>query len=107
MSEFVICLTTVGSRRDAEKIARRLVREKLAACVNLLPGALSFYHWKKKLRRDREVVLIMKTAASKISSLEKELQKIHPYDLPEFVVLPMIGGSRRYLNWLKGEIRSQ
>lgn len=100
MKKFVVCLTTAPDRRTAEKMARRLVGKKLAACIQLLPGALSFYHWKGKFCRDREVVLLMKTALPQVRSLEKELLMVHPYDLPEFVVLPISGGSRRYLQWI-------
>jgi periplasmic divalent cation tolerance protein len=105
MSRYVACLTTFGSPRDAEKAARRLVRKKLVACANLLPGVVSFFFWKSRFCRDREVLLIMKTTSSKIPSLEKELHQIHPYELPELIVLPIVGGSRRYLNWLAGGVR--
>lgn len=99
-ARFVVCLTTAGSLSDGEKIARHLVKKRLAACIQLLPGVVSFYHWKGKFCRDKEVVLLMKTTSHSVRSLEKELLKIHPYDLPEFVVLPISGGSRRYLQWI-------
>lgn len=105
MPQQVICLTTVGSRRDGEKIARRLVRKKLAACVSVIPSAISFYHWKKKPCRDREAVLLIKTTKGRLKALEGELRRIHPYELPEFIVLPIIGGSRRYLRWLAAGVK--
>lgn len=105
MTSFVTCLTTVGSQRDGERIARRLVEKRLAACVNVIPAAISFYHWKKKLCRDKETILIIKTVRTKISSLERELHKIHPYELPEFIVLPIAKGSRRYLRWIRENVK--
>lgn len=101
MSSPVVCLTAVGTGRQAEKIARALVRKRLAACVNLVPRVVSFYHWKKKLCRDREVILILKTTRSKVVALEKELHRLHPYELPEWIVLPIATGSRRYLDWVR------
>jgi len=107
LTKQIICLTTVGSLQDGEKIARRLVEKRLAACVNILPGAVSFYHWKKKLCREKEVILMIKTTRRARTQLERELHRIHPYELPEFVVLPIVGGSRRYLKWLLGEGKAQ
>ena len=105
LTRHIICLTTAGSLQDGEKIARRLVEKRLAACVNVLPGAVSFYHWKKKLCRDKEAILVIKTVRTKISSLEKDLHKIHPYELPEFIVLPIAEGSRRYLRWIRENVK--
>lgn len=102
-NRFVVCLTTAASKRDAEKIARHLVEKKFAACVNVSP-VLSFYTWKKKLCRTSEVLLVIKTASSRARLLEVELQKIHPYELPEFVVLPIAGGSRKYFQWITGSV---
>lgn len=68
--------------------------------MNIVPGVTSVYHWKKKLCREREILLILKTTASRVKPLERELQRIHPYELPEFLLLPIIGGSRAYLDWV-------
>ena len=92
--------------RDGEKIARQLVKKKLVACVNVIPGVASFYYWKKKFCRDREVLLVIKTIRSKLSLLEKELHKIHPYELQEFIALPISGGSRRYLKWIESGVKA-
>ncbi len=105
MLKTVVCLTTVGKRKDAERIARRLVAGKFAACVNVVAGLVSHYRWKGKICRDAEFLLVMKTAASKVKRLEKELRTIHPYELPEFVVLPIAGGSSRYLKWILEGVR--
>src|SRR5262245_45784511 len=100
MAKCVVCLTTAGKRKDAERIARHLVAGKFAACVNVIPGLVSHYRWKGKVCRDAEFLLVMKTTASKAKRLEKEIRSIHPYELPEFVVLPITGGSPRYLKWI-------
>jgi len=99
--KYVICLTTVGSRADAARIARAVVRRRLAACVTVIPGSFSLFMWKKRLCQERECLLILKTSRFRRASLEAALKKIHPYKLPEFLVLPVSGGSRRYLNWIR------
>lgn len=100
MRRVVICLTTVGKRKDAERIARRLVAGGFAACVNVVPGLVSHYRWKGKMCRDAEFLLVMKTASTKAKRLEKEIASLHPYELPEFVVLPVSTGSSLYLKWI-------
>jgi periplasmic divalent cation tolerance protein len=100
MPNCVVCLTTVAKRKDAEKIARHLVERRFVACVNVVPGLVSHYRWKGKVCRDAEFLLMMKTTGAKAKRLEKELTKIHPYELPEFVVLPFKKGSPRYLAWI-------
>jgi len=101
----VVCLTTVAKKRDAEKIAAHLVERRLAACVQIVPGLTSHYRWKGKVRRDREFLLVMKTKASKTKVLEMEMAKVHPYELPEFVVWPLKAGSARYLAWIAENTR--
>ncbi|HEX5038403.1 MAG TPA: divalent-cation tolerance protein CutA [bacterium] len=100
-SKCAVCLTTVAKRRDAERIAAHLVKRRLAACVQIVPGLTSHYRWKGKVCRDAEFLLVMKTKSSKTKILEREVAKIHPYELPEFVVLPLKAGSAAYLAWIK------
>ena len=97
---FVLCLTTVNSSKKAEKMAAFLVKKRLAACVSVVPGLTSFYHWKKKFCREKEVLLFIKTKKTMVLRLERELLKIHPYELPEFVVLPISGGFKKYFSWI-------
>lgn len=101
MPKSVMCLTTVATRKDAEKIAGLLVKGRFAACVQIVPGLVSHYRWKGKVCRDAEFLLVMKTTVSKAKRLEKELGRIHPYELPEFVVISLDGGSKRYLAWIR------
>jgi len=94
----VMCRTLTEGRR----IARRVVEKRLAACVNIvLSPAESFYTWKGKLEKAREYLLVMKTTARCLSELEKEVKRLHSYDLPEFIALPIAAGSNGYLSWLQ------
>ncbi len=99
-SSYVVCFSTVAKEKDAERLARDLIAAKLAACVTILPRAVSIYSWKKKLRRDPEFVLMMKTKKSRVTALQKRLLVLHPYECPEFVVLPILAGSAAYLRWI-------
>ena len=103
--EAVIVLTTLGADADAAALARTLVEERLAACVNVLAPMTSVYRWKDRLEEDREQQLVIKTLASSVSALEARLRELHPYDLPEFLVLPVSGGSEAYLRWVADNSR--
>jgi periplasmic divalent cation tolerance protein len=96
----VIVLTTIGADADAVSIARTLVDERLAACVNVLPAMTSIYRWKGNVEVDREQQLLMKTTADRVVSLEARVRQLHPYDVPEFLVLPASGGSQAYRHWV-------
>jgi len=102
----VVVLVTCGSRREAGKIARRVVEQKLAACVNVLETPLhSTYRWKGKIEQAREFLLLMKTSRRRLNALRAEVQRLHSYDLPEFIALPIVSGSPRYLAWLEDCLR--
>lgn len=96
----IVTLCTVPDRESGERIARALVEERLAACVNLLPGVASFYRWEGKVEEASEMLLIIKTGVSRFDVLKKRIQELHPYDLPEIIALPIIHGDRGYLNWI-------
>lgn len=104
MTDKVIVLTTCGKSEDAEKIAQALIEKRLAACVNVVAGVRSYYRWQGKIENDNEFLLIVKTARGLVDSLRQELEKLHPYDLPELVVAPIIDGSPNYLAWLEQEV---
>ena len=97
---FFIALTTLPIDHDAEALARALVDERLAACVNILAPMRSVYSWKGVTETADERQLLMKTTAERLPALEARLRKLHPYEMPEFVVLPIAEGSRDYLSWL-------
>jgi periplasmic divalent cation tolerance protein len=93
MSDAAIVLTTLGADADAAALARTLVEERLAACVNILPPMTSVYSWKGQLEQDRERQLIIKTTAVRVAALEARLRALHPYQLPEFLVLDAVAGA--------------
>jgi periplasmic divalent cation tolerance protein len=99
-----IVLSTAGSREEAEKIAHALVENRLAACVNLIPGLTSIYHWQGKVETADETLLLIKTTAEKLEGLQSALRDLHSYDVPEFLVLPVEGGSEAYLRWLLASV---
>ena len=98
--EYVIVLTTIGVDVDPATIGMRLVEERLAACVNALPEMDSFFRWHGAVERDQERQLVIKTTRSRLAALEQRLHEMHPYELPEFLVLPVQQGSEAYLNWI-------
>ena len=106
-SDYVIVLTTLGADIDPATIGLRLVEERLAACVNALPEMESFFRWHGAIERDRERQLIIKTTADRLPELEQRLHEMHPYDLPEFLVIPIGAGSEQYLRWLRTSTRSE
>jgi periplasmic divalent cation tolerance protein len=100
----VVALTTVGTAEDAERIARALVERRLAACVNVVPGVLSFYRWKGEVCRDEERLLVVKTRSEALEALRAALVELHPYELPELVALPIEAGHPPYLAWLDDSV---
>lgn len=96
----LIVLSTAPDQATAEQIAGALVEEGLAACVNILPEATSVYTWQGKRETDRETVLIIKTRAGVYQNLEQRIVALHPYELPEVVAVPLVGGLAGYLGWI-------
>ena len=103
--EFVVALTTLPAEGDVETLARQLVEDKLAACVNILPPMRSVYRWKGVVESADERQLVIKTTRACVPALESRLHALHPYDLPEFIVLPITQGSAPYLSWLSDATR--
>jgi len=87
----------------ADKIAKTLIEEHLAACVNVIPGLTSYYQWKGELFAEHEVQLVIKTSEVHCSEIEHRFKELHPYELPEFLVVAVRGGSDAYLKWVRGE----
>ncbi|MBZ5541886.1 MAG: divalent-cation tolerance protein CutA [Acidobacteriia bacterium] len=100
-----VVLVTCGSLREARRIARGVVEARLAACANIVSAPVeSVYRWKRKVERAREFLLIIKTTAKRLGAMEKEVKRLHSYEVPEFIALPIVAGSREYLHWLGGSI---
>jgi periplasmic divalent cation tolerance protein len=96
-----IVLVTCGNRAEARRIANSVVRKRLAACVNILPGRVrSIYRWKGKIESSREVLILIKTTAARLRELEREVKRLHSYEVPEFIAVPIAAGSREYLDWI-------
>jgi periplasmic divalent cation tolerance protein len=105
VTDTVIVLTALGAPRDAERIARALVDERLAACVNVVPGVVSIYRWKGAVEQETELLLVIKTVAERVDALKARLLELHPYELPEVVVIPIGGGHGAYLEWIAQQVR--
>ena len=96
-----IVMVTCGTLSESRKIARCVVQRRLAACVNVVRSSMnSYYTWKGKLEVAREYLLVMKTTRNRLAELEKEVKRLHSYEVPEFIALPVAAGSRDYLTWL-------
>jgi periplasmic divalent cation tolerance protein len=100
-ADYVIALTTLPADADAGEFGRTLVDERLAACVNLLPVMESIYRWEGKIEFEAERQLIIKTTSDKVSDLWDRVRELHPYEVPEFVVIPIVDGNDAYLKWIR------
>jgi periplasmic divalent cation tolerance protein len=105
-TEICAVLATAPDEAVAVALARALVEERLAACVNLIPRARSIYRWEGEIRDDSEVVLLIKSQRKRAEALAARIKALHPYELPEVLVLPVAGGSARYLEWIETETRA-
>lgn len=99
-SHFAVVLVTAPDLKTARALARAALEERLVACVNVIPKLESHYWWQGRIERGAEVLLVMKTRRTRLAALEKSVLARHPYDTPEFVVLPLEAGSVRYLDWI-------
>ena len=106
MSDLILILTTMPDDDRADALARTLVDERLAACVNVHPPMMSTYRWNGAVERESERQIVIKTARERRAPLEARLRELHPYDLPEFVVIDA-GGSEAYATWVIGETNSE
>ena len=103
-SEIRVVLTSrAPTPRSGARLARTLIEERLAACVNLVPGVQSFYRWQGQLEDAGELLLVVKTRADRSAALAARIQALHPYELPEVLELAASGGSAAYLEWLQRE----
>lgn len=105
MTDKIVVLNTCANQEEAERIARRLVEEHVAACVNVVAGVRSFYRWQGAIESSEEWLLVIKTTREKFDALRTTLEKAHSYDIPEIVALPIVEGSTNYLNWIDGSLR--
>ncbi len=104
MTEKIVVLSTCGSEEEAVRIAKQLVDQHIAACVNLLPRVRSFCRWRGKVEDSVEWMLVVKTSRQRFAALRTVLEAAHSYELPEVLALPIVDGSPNYLAWLEAEL---
>ena len=98
-----IIYSTIGKIQDARKIANTLVEEQLVACVNIIQKTESIYRWKDKIENDEEVVIVAKTVDTNVKKTIQRIKQLHSYELPDIIVLPIIGGLKDYLDYIANE----
>jgi periplasmic divalent cation tolerance protein len=107
MTDKIVVLVTCGSAKEARKIARAVVEQRIAACVNIATSPVhSVYRWKGRVESAKEFLLIIKTTQSRFAELQAEVKRLHSYDVPEVVALPIARGAATYLNWISQSVRS-
>jgi periplasmic divalent cation tolerance protein len=102
-----VVLVTAPDTKTARKLARVALEARLVACANLIPRIESHYRWQGKIERGAEVLLLLKTTTARLAALEKLIMAKHPYDTPEFIVLPVSRGNKRYLDWVDKCVESR
>ena len=102
----ILLLSTCDTAEQAERIATTLVEERLAACVNIVPGLTSVYRWHGVMERATEQLLLIKTTGEQRAAIEERLGEIHSYEVPEILELPITGGNQKYLTWLRAQVAS-
>ena len=107
MTDKIVVLTSCAAEADAERLARAPVAGRLAAGVNVVPGVRSFYHWKGEIESSEEFLLIVKTSRDLFPALRAEMEKLHAYEVPELLALPVVDGAENYLRWLQSNLRGE
>ena len=103
--QVLVILVTVVNQKEAVRISNGVVKAKLAACANIIPGIQSIYNWKGKVVKAQEALLILKSTKLRYSALEKTIKAMHAYETPEIIALPVKEGLDRYLGWVRNETR--
>jgi periplasmic divalent cation tolerance protein len=103
----IVVLCNVPDLPVAQMLAHLLVEQRIAACVNILPGVHSVYRWQSAIEEASEVSLLIKTTQARYSELESAIRQAHPYDVPEIIALPVVAGSAAYLGWIDQETKKE
>ena len=106
MTDKIVVLSTCDSEEQAARLARHLVEQRLAACVNILPHVRSIYRWNEKVEDSGEWMLVIKSRRDLFLALRAEIEKVHSYEVPEIIALPVVEGSEAYLGWLDHELKA-
>ncbi|HRY29892.1 MAG TPA: divalent-cation tolerance protein CutA [Elusimicrobiota bacterium] len=104
MDRFIVVLITASSSAESARLSKALVKERLAACVNIVPGLRSVYRWKGRIESSAERLLIAKTRRSKLPQLIRRVRQLHSYSVPEIIALPMLAGHADYLRWIAASL---
>ena len=107
MTDKIVVLSTCASSEEAEKVARTLVEKRLAACVNILPAVRSIYRWKGAMEDEKETLLLIKSSRALFGELRAEIEKLHSYEVPEVIAIPIVDGLERYLEWMADVLRNE
>lgn len=102
----IVVLVNCGSAKEAKRLSEALVRKRLAACVNMTGPSESVYWWKGKVETATEILMLVKTTRKKFVEMETEIRRLHSYETPEIIALPIVAGSKPYLKWLRESLKS-
>lgn len=105
MTDQIVILSTCASDDEAQRLARKLLDERLCACVNVIPRIHSFFHWQGKVESGDESLLVIKSSRELFASVVSAIESVHSYEVPEVIALPIVDGSAKYLNWLRSSLR--
>jgi len=97
---YVVVMVTAASKQEAEKIARRLLKKRLIACANIIGPVSSLFHWSGKMEKAEEYLIFMKSREDLFGKLAETVKDLHSYEVPEIIILPIVAGSKAYLDWL-------
>lgn len=106
MTDYILVLCTINDSEKAKEIARKIVKSKLCACVNIVPDILSVYSWKNKIEEDSEILMLIKTHKQHFPKLKDEIVKLHPYEVPEIISFDITDGNKEYLHWISENTQS-
>jgi periplasmic divalent cation tolerance protein len=106
-TDYVLCMTTVNKENDIDKIINSALTKRLCACINILYDVESFYHWRGKIKQDKETILLFKTKVHLIEELKKDVLINHSYELPEFIVVPITEGGLHFFSWIDREVKKE
>jgi periplasmic divalent cation tolerance protein len=107
MTDKIVVLCTCASKEDGERLARALIASRLAACVSLIPAVQSCYRWKGEIETAVECLAVIKSSRGLFASLSSAIERLHPYDVPEILALPVVEGSQNYLSWMTANLGTE
>lgn len=107
MTNKIVVYSTCSGAEEAKTLARHLIEQRLAACVNVCRGVDSYYRWKGEVAQEAEVLLVIKTSRELFDRLRTEWERLHTYEIPELIAVPIVDGAPNYLNWMEGELEAR